>query len=217
MGLKDTGMELLIPNMAGDVLCLSYPDILIPFEECPYEVTKRSKFGGWHGKKYDLPETTELFTLMGAKSVRYVDIVASRGQEEILDLNEPQDLGEYDLVIDPGTTEHCFNVGQAVKNAANAVKEGGVIFHTPPVTMVNHGFWCFSPTSLYDFYSQNGFEIEGMLFERKGELVEIPPAKYTSRYSLPDEVSLYCFARRVKKQPLIWPIQTKYKLNPGLK
>jgi hypothetical protein len=55
-------------------------------------------------------------------------------------------------VLDCGTTEHCFNVGQAIINAAHAVKPGGAIFHCFPMCVMNHGFWNASPTAFKDFY-----------------------------------------------------------------
>ncbi len=49
-----------------------------------------------------------------------VDLVASRGGERILDLNGPLEadlVGGFDVVLDAGTMEHCFNVGQAVRKS----------------------------------------------------------------------------------------------------
>lgn len=215
MGLKAAALDLLKPHISGDVLCLSYPDILLPFDivQSLYPVTKKSPFGKWHDRKYDLPETTELLTLMGAQSVSYVDIVASRGQEKIVDLNAPAELGQFDLVIDPGTLEHCFNIGQGFVNAANAVKVGGHIFHANPASMMNHGFWGLNPTTYWDFYQHNGFDVLGIWIERDDELEPVHPIK---RFQIPPECALYCLARREGPQKPGWPMQTKYKRNPLL-
>ena len=64
---------------------------------------------------------------------------------------------QFDLIIDPGTTEHCFNIAQAMKNIAEMTKVGGLIFHQIPGAYLNHGFYSVSPTFFLDFYSKNGF------------------------------------------------------------
>jgi hypothetical protein len=212
MGLKSTALNLLEPLIRGDVLCLGYPDLLIPFEiaQRKYGAITPTENGARHGLKFSIPETTEVFMALGAKTVRYVDIAPSRGVEEKVDLNLPLSLGAYDLVIDPGTTEHCFNVGQAVENAAMAVKEGGHVFHTPPCSMVNHGFWNFNPTTLLDYYSQNGFTVIGQWFER-GDIT-MPIETPTARLQLAPEHSIYCLARRSEMRDfLVWPTQSKYR------
>lgn len=59
---------------------------------------------------------------------------------------------QYQLVIDTGTLEHCFNVGQAFMNVAVSVSIGGVILQAAPLNRFNHGFWSFSPTADHDFF-----------------------------------------------------------------
>lgn len=219
MALNRHSLALIARRIRGDVLSLGYPDILVPPDECrallgvaPVSLTE---FGGWHGIKHQLPETEAVFAALGAR-LRCIDINASRGVEQRVDLNYPVELGAYDLVIDPGTTEHCFNVGVAIMNAANAVKPGGAIFHGPPLSMVNHGFYNFCPTLLYDFYTQNGWRIEA--FEARhitsGAPVELHP---TQRYVAPGEAALYCVAVRESPAPLKFPTQSKYLSNPALK
>lgn len=210
MALRASAIELLAPFIRGDVLCLSYPDILIPShvaEEAGYTVTRTTP----HGERYGiaaLPETTEFLTQCGAESVRYVDFLRTRGVEEILDLNEPQELGKYDLVIDPGTLEHCFNVGQAIVNATKAVKVGGSIFTVSPMTMVNHGFWNFSPTAWFDFYRENGFRLKAMASAVGDVITKVHPF---NRFTGHQDAVLYCLAERVSEHPVRWPTQTKYK------
>ena len=106
-------------------------------------------------------ETKSLFAALGLQ-LDCIDVRAPRGVERIVDLNAPlpNDLvGSYRLVIDPGTIEHCFNIGQAMLNAARAMAVGGYIVHVNPLSMFNHGFYNLNPTFYYDFYGQNGFEL----------------------------------------------------------
>lgn len=219
MGFKRSALEAvasLLPK--ASVLCLSYPDILATGDEvealCGYRPKEFTDFGKWHGKDYPLPSTDEFFRKMGCLYVKYVDVHASRGIEQELDLNQPQDMGQFDLVIDPGTTEHCFNIGQALMNAANAVKVDGYIFHAPPLSMSNHGFYCLQPTLFYDFYVQNGWKIEALTIEKDEKFFECPR---TARFVAPPEASIYVVAQRLTEAPLKFPTQTKYLRNPDLK
>ena len=219
MGLRALGLQVLAPYLPAErVLSLSYPDLLVTQDqlESLWRVRTESEtdFGGWHGVKHPLPETVEAFSRKGTKEFRCVDIVASRGVEEVCDLNEPQTFGEYDLVLDAGTTEHCANFWRATVNAANAVKVGGIIFHTPPLTMLNHGFVCPQPTFYHDLYTQNGWKLEQMLVT---DGVSFGDAPTTSRFKMDPECSLYVIARRTSDAPMKYPIQTKYLKNPLLK
>ena len=65
MGLKAAAIALLEPHIRGSVLCLSYPDIVIPVEvarEAGFEVTQTTDHGKVHGIKTPIPETTEFLT-----------------------------------------------------------------------------------------------------------------------------------------------------------
>jgi hypothetical protein len=219
MGLRAFGLDAIKPYLpAKRVLSLSYPDLVMTQDELEAVTGIRTfaetDFGSWHGRDHKLPETEEAFRKLGTEEFRCVDIVASRGCEEVVDLNEPQELGSFDLVLDPGTTEHCANIWQATVNAANAVKVEGVIFHTPPLTMLNHGFFCPQPTFYHDLYTQNGWAIERMAATDGERFGDVP---YTARFQLPPEMSLYVIARRLSPAPLTYPTQTKYLRNPALK
>ena len=218
MGIKPITLNLIARlQPKGEVLSLSYPDLVMTAEECEQssgiKPTKFTDANKWHGKPDPLPETLEVFEKLGC-TLRCIDLVASRNVEEVVDLNFPCDLGQYGLVLDCGTTEHCFNIGQALMNAANAVQEGGYIIHTPPVSMVNHGFYCLQPTLFHDFYSQNGWEIVFLAGEVSGKWFEIPAI---NRVKVPAEASLIVAARRTSMQPLKFPMQSKYLNNPALK
>ncbi len=218
MGITLAALRLLKRQPLGRVLSLSYPDMVMSQDEleheCGFRTQKETEFGRWHGRDHPLPDTEEVFARLGAVSWRFVDIVASRGVEEICDLNEPCDFGEHDTVLDAGTTEHCANFWQATVNAANAVSVGGRIIHTPPLTMVNHGFVCPQPTFYWDLYTQNRWEVEFVGASNGRDSVALHPTK---RVQLPSELSVYVVARRKSGAKLRYPTQTKYLKNPGLK
>lgn len=217
LGIKLSGLSVISKILPTDILSLSYPDIVCSAEDVELitgiKVDKFTNNNSWHNKPYPLPETVDLFSKMGF-SLKCVDIVASRDIEEIVDLNYPCDLGQYGLVLDCGTTEHCFNIGQALINAANAVKEGGYIFHTPPVSMLNHGFYNLNPTLFYDFYTQNGWDIKFISGEVNNKWFNV---EAVARHTVQSEASLMILAQRLNSNPLKFPIQSKYLHNPNLK
>lgn len=217
MGIKSSALGIIARLKCKDILSLSYPDLVMTKEACE-EVTgiKPTKFNDshkWHGLTEPLPETLDVFEQLGSQ-LTCIDIVASRGVETVTDLNFPHELGQYDLVLDCGTTEHCFNIGQALLNAANAVKLGGYIMHTPPLSMVNHGFYCLQPTLFYDFYTQNGWEILAMSGEVNNKWFDVDALQ---RILVPQEASLFILAQKNSEQELKFPMQSKYLNNPALK
>ena len=208
MALPLHALKKLAPLLKGEVLSLGYPDLdatAAQIEELfGYKPTKFTKAHEWHGRKEPLPDTEELFEHLGVK-LTVVDFTQDRGMEKIADLNHPHDLGKFDLVIDPGTLEHCFSIGQAILNAANAVKAGGYIFHISPMSMMNHGFYNLCPTVYHDFYAQNHWRIE--------ELKAMPrllPIDSVNRFFISTEYVIRCLAQRMEEEPLTMPIQTKY-------
>jgi hypothetical protein len=212
MGLGLDAVKLLLPHLKNaKILSLGYPDLLIEDPRSVFGVTPKhyTEFGPWHGVQYPLPETVETFALLGS-TLKCIDIHASRGCEEIIDLNYLTNLGKFDLVIDAGTIEHCFNIGHAILNASNAVKAGGHIFHSPPMTMLNHGFYNVCPTLLFDFYYQNGWEIEHLT----SNYGAVP---YVKRFKAAPECCLYFIAKRIGNAWLKYPTQSKYINNKDLK
>lgn len=217
MALTLREIGLIAPRLPGaSVLSLGYPDLLATADEIEALLGVRpvrfTSFGKWHGRADPIPETLHLFEAIGA-TLRCIDVNASRGIEQIADLNFPCALGSYDLVLDPGTIEHCFNAGQALLNAAGAVRPGGAIFHSVPLSMANHGFYNLNPTLFHDFYTQNGWEIELLKGVNRQGAFRVPA---TERFEVPPEAVLHCLARRATERPLVIPRQSKYLRNPDL-
>ena len=81
-----------------------------------------------------------------------------------LDLNQAgvsEELHEkFDVIFDGGTIEHVFHLPNALSNLHQLVKVGGTIIHqTPSLPLIDHGFYMFSPTFFYDYYTANNYEI----------------------------------------------------------
>lgn len=206
------------------VCSLGYPDLIAPIgiifdmlgEEAGYlkyredseAICKR------HGLQLrKIPDAESFFGLMGCGLDVY-DIVQERGCEKPCDLNKPDNLKYaneyYDIVLDVGTVEHCFNIAQALMNMAGLVKQGGYIIHENPFNSPNHGFYNLNPTFFVDFYEANGFEnIQCYLASREGQRIDVPQ---TQRFKWEErEMNVFCMAQRVSIQSFVFPTQSKYK------
>jgi len=218
------------------ICCLGYPDVLVSTEQAQQylgaEAAARLAYRAdsasiiaWHALEAHLDRVIDaesLFEVMGMK-LTVVDLVASRGGERIVDLNEPlaADLvGAFDIVLDAGTMEHCFNVGQAVRNILAMAKVGGFVIHMNPMTMVNHGFFNFSPTFYHDFYGQNGHQLMAPIcgVSVNGTKIIHHKIDHTRRQRVSDSITmLLSVARKQNDSVPIWPMQSKYLQNPTLK
>lgn len=162
-----------------------------------------------------IPDAESFFGLFGA-TLDVFDIVQERGAEILCDLNywlDPKYERQYDIVLDVGTMEHCFNIAQAAMNMAGLVKQGGVIFHENPFNWGNHGFYGLNPTWYGDFYGQPGWELRDCrLLERNGKHapMEGNARKYRFIWS-GGEANCYAMAERTALLPLSFPSQSKYR------
>lgn len=210
--------------------CLSYPDLIVTEDRLAalygadlvaslLEAPDLSKLLRWHGLKPEfgkIYDTPSLFDKIGI-SADFFDRKVMRGPEKIIDLNEalPETYhSKYDLVIDCGTLEHCFNVGAAFKAMCQLVSVGGYIITTAPMTAVNHGFWNFSPGTYLQGFEDNGFEvawIRGRVREKDGTITIIPWEAPLARRPMPAESNLICVAKKLVEQPFKWPLQKKYQ------
>jgi hypothetical protein len=235
MALTPLTTAKLLPMLkpGNRIAAMGYPDMIAPpamferalgdrFSEVAYRqdseaICKR------HGlPQRPIPDAKSVFELLGAK-LDVFDIVQERGDEIVVDLNQPNSAeqyipwDEYDFVLDVGTMEHCFNIGQAALNMAGLLKQGGVIFHGNPHNSGNHGFYGLQPTWYADFYGQDGFELLYCVLQQRGTEEQLQPP-LTGRFSLPAaEVNIFAAARRTAILPIQWPTQTKYKSLIGAK
>lgn len=217
------------------MLCLGYPDVLVTEAQLDQlcgpgtsaAVAWRDdsqEILGWHGLRGRLARVAETRSVFARAGIEcdFVDIVASRGFERVLDLNEPAppDLaGRYDLVYDGGTMEHCFNVGQVMRNIFGFARVGGAIVHVNPVSCVNHGFFNFSPTFYQDWYVQSGNAMASPIYAMHGPVTEtrlltLDPYRGAA---VPDRAVILVAAwKRAAAMPA-WPMQSKYLRNAALK
>jgi len=207
---------ILKPGMK--IASMGYPDIIAPVEfihtfwpGCnDWEVRKDSEqICKRHGlEPCPIPDAGSFFSLLGCTLDVY-DVVKERGCEIILDLNEPMKFcKQYDIVLDVGTAEHCFNIGQALINMAGLVEKGGYIIHENPFNWGNHGFYNLNPTLFADFYAVNGFTLKDCRLVGKDGEARI---SHTKRFRFTDgEVNVFALAQRVGVKSFVFPVQSKY-------
>ena len=173
MALPQIAFNVLKKLAPCRMLSLGMPDLLLTEE---LDVPERPnadwlrQLHQWKGRIYD---TEAVFKLHSIKAT-YLDNRGWVGKELVGDLNEdinrqhgtvfenelcPWDhtlYEKFDVVLDPGTLEHCFNIAQAFVNVRNLCRPKGHIIHINPANIPNHGFYSISPTAYFDWYAWHG-------------------------------------------------------------
>lgn len=111
---------------------------------------------------------TALFQSLGFDAIDSMDYSDFEGCTIMHDLNK--DVSDalhdkYDLIFDGGTSEHIFNLPKVFENYNKMLKVGGRMIHSSPSSnYTDHGFYMFSPTLFYDYYSANKWNIIDSFF-----------------------------------------------------
>ncbi|MFO7558537.1 MAG: hypothetical protein R6X10_06870 [Desulfobacterales bacterium] len=105
-----------------------------------------------------------VFKTLGFNQVTAVDVNDFEGAEMLHDLNQappPSKTFElFDFIFDGGTLEHIYHIPNALECIFSWLCVNGRVLHlSPSSNTVDHGFYSFSPTFFYDYYSANNFEI----------------------------------------------------------
>ncbi|MDG2243428.1 MAG: class I SAM-dependent methyltransferase [Rhodospirillaceae bacterium] len=220
-----------IEHRPARVLSLGYTDLMIsPADiesemgsEIAEQVIVNSDNAGlskWHSMDSVSIDTDSLYRALGFDT-DYLDVREVRGGELVHDLNEPipkSMVGSYDLVLDSGTIEHCFNIGQVMRNIATALKVGGLVYHGNPMVMINHGFYNFSPQFYLEFYQSNGFSLMDLFsieVHKEKYVIERPDLFERIKLGSGNDRTIQVIAKKNEVRDINWPTQTKYRLNPS--
>jgi hypothetical protein len=109
--------------------------------------------------------------LLEAAGMSYAAVdIASSYKTTILDLNRetlPEGLvGQHDLVINAGTTEHILNQANAFSAIHDAAKVGGLIYHQVPAAgFAAHGYYCYTGKFFLDLGAYNHYELLDFWFD----------------------------------------------------
>ena len=156
----------------GDVITFGQQKVYAPLEDV------RRIFAQHSVQLHDLPADFDASTkipgddpshtnahavlkMLGADNVYVADVSDYENPDFVLDLNEPVGAkyeNRFDVIFDIGTLEHVFDVPTALESIVRMLKPGGcVILGYPVSNFIDHGFYSFSPTLLFDFFAANGF------------------------------------------------------------
>ena len=138
-----------------------------------------------------------------------LDVKQHRGNEIIGDLNYEIDQQYYeyfDLILDGGTLEHCYNIAQAFKNVCQMIKVGGFSLHSNPVNRINHGYYNLNPLFYDHGFKNNGFDIHDLCILDQTQCVQ--SIKEIKRAGvIPMRSSVFCKAEKIKHAEFAWPSQ----------
>jgi hypothetical protein len=122
-----------------------------------YGVNKNGSFAG------------ELFEMA---EMKYDSIDIAKGYNTtIVDLNTqvlPDEMaGNYDSVLNFGTSEHILNQMNTFAAMHTATKAGGLMMHSvPSIGFVDHGYFCYTSRFFFDMAGYNEYELVDMWFEQ---------------------------------------------------
>lgn len=169
---------------------------------------------------------TEFFKILGFDSHSSIDFSNFEGSKIIHDMNftglDKKLKIKTDLVFETGTMEHIFNVPVYLENIINILKINGFCMQFIPINnFVDHGFYQFSPTLLFDYYSINGFQImDALIFTTKSNtwrdysVERYFPGSYDStdnfRFSECYTTILFVAKKLFNQKKISFPIQRFY-------
>lgn len=97
-----------------------------------------------------------------------------------IDLNgdfDPIPLGRqfFTTVINHGTAEHIFNIGQVFRTMHDHCAVGGLMIHESPFTgWIDHGFYTIQPTAYFDLCAANGYQLVYMAVTQIEQNLAVP-------------------------------------------
>jgi SAM-dependent methyltransferase len=144
-----------------------------------------------------------LIDYFGASSVDSIDNSSFEKASVIHDLNRPvpSELCRlYDTVIDAGTSEHIYDVTEALKNCSRLLKPGGQIIHIVPANnFCGHGFWQFSPELFFSLYKDCYENTEVFLADLSNIRIwyKVKPPADGQRVNVISSAPLYLLVRTV--------------------
>ena len=184
----------------------------------------RNKIPGWigtHCENYTNAQT--VFTLLGARNVFVADYSPYENPDILIDLNNcvsDEYSEKFDVLLDGGTLEHIFDIPTALFNIVKMLKKDGeIILILPASNAIDHGFYSFSPTLLYDFFSNNGFnnfscylrEVSSFNLNKKGKIYKYNHVGNQYVLTSKKSIEIIFFAKKYEDvKQMIKPMQSLY-------
>lgn len=142
------------------------------------------------------------------------------GTEQALriNLNHPLDLGEqFDVIINQGTAEHIFNIGQVFKSIHDLCRVDGWMIHDAPLLgWIDHGFYCLQPTLFCDLARANCYELHTIaIHEHTSGFVHQMSGRSGVPSSIPFGAMTFVAFRKRFDMPFTIPLQGYYAHRLG--
>lgn len=97
-----------------------------------------------------------LFDFLGFAETDYMDVSDYEGANVLHDLNHPVPPalhGQYDFILDGGTSEHVFDIAEAFRNYHRMLRKGGqLLAFNPANNWLGHGFYQIGPELVWSFW-----------------------------------------------------------------
>lgn len=166
--------------------------------------------------------TEALFTALGYPEMEALDFTDAEGAQHVHDLNHPCPdhlRGQFDVVLDGGTTEHIFHIGAALDTCHELLKPGGVVMsYVAADGWFGHGFFQTGPDVPWRYWHHaRGYEmLEVSIAPRAfpGQLIEIPDPtgqpRGGERFLEGPHMIVYAARKPLEAPPYAPPIQGHY-------
>ncbi|MFZ1728321.1 MAG: hypothetical protein WBO29_01440 [Albidovulum sp.] len=166
--------------------------------------------------------TETLFHKLGYPKIDALDFTDSEGAEHIHDLNKPIPTSlksQFDIVIDGGTTEHIFYIGQAIDNCYEMLRPGGLMLAFVSCDgWFGHGFFQTGPDVPWRYWHHaRGCEmLEVSVVSRKSAMqvidIEDPTGRPRGgeRFLTGPHMILYACRKPLVERAYVSPIQGHY-------
>lgn len=119
---------------------------------------------------------------------------------------------KYDVVMNHGTAEHVFSVGQVFYSIHHATLPGGYMVHDAPLNPVDHGFYNLNPTLFYDLAYANDYELISLSVYWIGGVIKRFETRddFHAGWSFAPNAFLYVVMRKTNDAPFKIPMQGVY-------
>lgn len=199
--------DMTIKVLVDDIRQMKRPELLTPL----YSACDRQD-------AFDVVKVIyDLFFKTPADSVKAIDFHGKDGAWKH-DLNFPvRGKVSFNTIINHGTAEHIFNIGQVFRTMHELCVVGGLMIHESPFTgWIDHGFWTIQPTAYYDLANTNHYDVRYMAVTHiaKGSVIEITSREQLLRLAesddIPNNACLFVALRKEVECDFRYPIQGYY-------
>lgn len=145
------------------------------------------------------------------------EIIDLHGTKDAMKLNLNNKIStgkEYSVIINNGTAEHIFNIGQVFETIHNHAAPGALMIHEIPfLGCINHGFYNINPTFIFDLSASNNYQIISAhaCSCEHSDILRINNAKDGEKCEWKNSLLVFYLMQSNKKKEFVYPQQGVYK------